>query len=96
VGWVLEIGRYDSERWSRGWQQLFDTHELVHNHRNTVRVEVSREGDGAFAVVDVDTLWRDTDGNDFHWKGRACKIYTKVGADWKLIGHTGLLEYPEP
>jgi ketosteroid isomerase-like protein len=90
---VLEIGRYDPDRWRTGWQELFDTHELVHNHRETVRVEVSREGDGAFAVVDVDTLWRDAAGNDFPWKGRACKIYTRTDDGWKLIAHTGLLEY---
>jgi len=55
---------------------------------------VSNEGDGAFAVVDVDTLWRDREGKDFHWKGRACKGYTRVGEQWKLIMHTGLLDYP--
>jgi len=55
---------------------------------------VSDEGDGAFAVVDVDTLWRRrSDGALFHWKGRACKGYTKVGAGWLLILHTGLLDY---
>ena len=41
-----------------GWEELFRTHELAHNRRRTVRIEVSKEGDGAFAVVDVDTLWR--------------------------------------
>jgi hypothetical protein len=29
----------------------------------------------------------------FHWKGRACKGYTKVRQDWLLIFHTGLLDY---
>jgi ketosteroid isomerase-like protein len=53
----------------------------------------TEEGDGAFAVVDVDTLWRDAEGNDSHWKGRACKVYTKVGREWKMIMHTGLLDY---
>ncbi len=94
AGWVLELGRYDHDRWRDGWQQLFHSHQLVHNRRTTVRVEISEEGDGAFAVVDVDTLWRDLNGRDFHWSGRACKIYTKVGQEWKLIAHTGLLEYP--
>ncbi len=92
--WVLEWGRYDDGRWRRGWQELFDTHELVHNRRETLRVMVSHEADGGLAVVDVDTLWRDADGNDFRWLGRAGKIYTKVGDGWKLIAHTGLLEYP--
>ncbi len=96
MDWVLEWGRYDAERWRRGWQALFDTHELVHNRRQTLRVVVSSEADGGLAVVDVDTLWRDVDGNDFRWLGRAGKIYTKVGDGWKLIAHTGLLEYPPP
>jgi ketosteroid isomerase-like protein len=92
-GWIFPLGRFDQQRWQAGWQELFDGHELIHNRRNTVRIEVSDEGDGAFAVVDVDTLWRDREGNDFHWKGRACKGYTKVEGEWKLIMHTGLLEY---
>ncbi len=93
VLWVMELGRYDAERWRRSWQDLFDTHELVHNRRKIVKIVPSRERDGAFAVVDVDTLWRDEKGRDFPWKGRACKIYTKVGGEWKLIAHTGLLDY---
>ena len=45
-----------------------------------MRIAVSREGDGAFAVVDVDTLWRHRDsGEASHWLGRACKGYTRVG-----------------
>ncbi len=91
--WVIEWGRYNRDRWGRGWQKLFDSHELVHNHRSTEKIVVSNELDGAFAVVDVDTLWRDKNGNDFHWFGRACKVYTKVNSEWKLIMHTGLLKY---
>ena len=91
--WVFWAGRYDYERWSRNWQQLFDTHELVHNRREIRKVVVTEEGDGAFAVVDVDTLWRDGDGRDFHWQGRACKVYAKVGGEWKMTMHTGLLDY---
>jgi ketosteroid isomerase-like protein len=91
--WVMELGRYNAAKWRKGWQELFDTHELIHNRRRIVKVVVSTEGDGAFAVVDVDTLWRDAAGKDFHWKGRACKIYTKLGGEWKLIAHTGLLDY---
>ena len=68
----------------------------MHNVRRTVRIAVSDEGDGAFAVVDVDTLWRRrSDGETFHWKGRACKGYTRVGDRWLLILHTGLLDYSE-
>jgi ketosteroid isomerase-like protein len=91
--WVLVLGRFDAQRWKKVWQELFDSHTLVHNRRETKRIEISDQGDGAFAVVDVDTLWRDHDGKDFHWKGRACKVYSRVGPDWKMTMHTGLLEY---
>ena len=92
--WIWGMGRYDRERWMLSWQALFDAHELVHNRRATVRIEVTPEGDGGFAVVDVDTLWRNrATGADFPWKGRACKVYAKVGGDWKMTMHTGLLEH---
>jgi ketosteroid isomerase-like protein len=94
--WVFPQGRFDADRWKASWAELFRTCTLEHNHRRTVRIAVSAEGDGAFAVVDVDTLWRRrTDGVAFHWKGRACKGYTKVGDRWLLILHTGLLEYED-
>jgi hypothetical protein len=94
IDWVLEWGRYDGDRWRRKWQELFDTHDLVHNRRILRRIEVAAEGDGGFAVVDVDTLWRRrVDGARNHWSGRACKIYTRLpGAEWKLIAHIGLLD----
>jgi ketosteroid isomerase-like protein len=94
--WVFPQGRFNRARWKADWQRLFDTYDLVHNRRRTVRIQVSAEQDGGFAVVDVDTLWRRrTDGEPMLWKGRACKGYTKVGDRWYLILHTGLLEYPE-
>ena len=95
MDWVFVAGRYDYQRWSRNWQQLFETHELVRNERHIRKIVVTEEGDGAFAVVDVDTLWRDAEGNDFAWKGRACKVYTKVHGEWKMIMHTGLLDYED-
>jgi ketosteroid isomerase-like protein len=91
--WVLDWGRFDDARWRQGWAELFERHQLVHNQRHTRKIVLSEQGDGAFAVVDVDTLWRDADGNDFRWLGRACKIYTRVGGEWKMIAQTGLLDY---
>lgn len=93
LNWTLIQGRYNYNRWRDGWQQLFNTYDLIHNRRVIQKIVVSKEGDGAFAVVDVDTLWMDKNGQKSHWKGRACKVYTKVGKDWKLIMHTGLLDY---
>jgi len=94
VSWVFPQGRFNRERWLAGWQQLFRQYELVHNRRRTVRVCVSNEQDGGFAVVDVDTLWRNRgDGAPFHWCGRACKGYSKVRDQWLLVFHTGLLKH---
>jgi ketosteroid isomerase-like protein len=91
--WVMPWGRFEADRWRAGWQELFDSHELIHNVRTTRKIVISAEGDGAFAVVDIDTLWRDRRGNDFHWLGRTCKIYSKVADGWKMISQVGALEY---
>ncbi len=92
--WTLVQGRFDADRWGRGWQDLFDSHELVHNRRHIARIEVSREGDGAFAVVDIDTLWRSrVDSSESHWFGRTCKAYARVGEEWKMTMQTGALRY---
>ena len=94
--WVWGMGRFDEERWRTHWSELFATHELVHNDRRTVRIALSDEGDGAFAVVDVDTLWRHRgSGQEMRWRGRACKVYSLVGGEWKLTMHTGLLDYSD-
>lgn len=93
--WIFVLGRFDRQRWRRNWQDIFDSHELEHNRRDTVKIEVSNEEDAAFAVVDIDTLWRHRETKeDLHWKGRVCKIYTKMSnGEWKFIFQTGALEY---
>ncbi|MFW9783746.1 MAG: hypothetical protein ACFFFB_15785 [Candidatus Heimdallarchaeota archaeon] len=93
MDWVLEWGRFNYNRWKKGWQELFDTHQLVHNKRIIKKIEISKEGDGAFAVLDIDTLWIDDSRNENHWKGRVCKVYSKVEKEWKMIMHTGVLLY---
>ena len=93
AGWIFVLGRYDRGRWGENWRELFASHELVHNRRRTVKIEVTPEGDGAYAVVDIDTLWRSLEGDDFPWRGRACKVYTKVDGRWWMIFQTGLLDY---
>ena len=92
--WRLVMGRYDAERWGDVWRVLFDTHDLIRNERETKKIEVSDEGDGAFAVVDIDTLWRDPAGNESHWRGRVCTVYSRVDGGWKMTMHTGVLQYP--
>jgi ketosteroid isomerase-like protein len=93
MDWVLTQGRFNHDRWKRGWQNLFDTHILIHNERRIKKIVVSKERDGAFAVVDIDTLWRDSRGKEMRWKGRVCKVYSKVGKEWKMTMHIGVLEY---
>jgi len=93
IDWVMILGKFDKNRWSKGWQELFDNHELIHNRREIKKIVISDEKDAAFAVVDIDTLWVDKDNNPNHWKGRVCKVYTKLKNEWKMIMHTGVLEY---
>ncbi|MBS1508118.1 MAG: nuclear transport factor 2 family protein [Bacteroidetes bacterium] len=91
--WEMVMGKFNKERWSKSWQHLFDTHRLVHNRREIKKIVVSEEQDGAFAVVDIDTLWVDQQNNKSHWKGRVCKVYAHTGGEWKMTMHTGVLEY---
>jgi len=95
VRWKFVLGRFNPERWRQNLQAIFDNYDLVHNHRNTVKIEVSDEKDAALAIVDVDSLWRDKDTKqEIHWKGRVCNIYTKMATEeWKLIFQTGPLDY---
>lgn len=91
--WELVLGRFDHDRWTAVYRDLFERYDLVHNRRKTVKITLSDQGDGAFAVVDIDTLWRDEAGETLHWKGRVGKGYTLVNGEWKLILHTGALDY---
>ena len=91
---MFVLGRFDKKRWMTNWQELFDTHELARNLREIKKIVVSAEKDGAFAVVDIDTPWIDKkSGNHNHWKGRVCKVYAKVGDEWKMTMHAGVLAY---
>src|SRR5439155_775502 len=53
------------------------------------------EGDGAIAVVDIDTLWREraTGDESNHWLGRTCKVYALMPDGWKMTMQTGALQY---
>lgn len=95
VNWSIGFGRFNYNRWRKDWQILFDNYDLAHNHRKIRRIEVSQEGDGGFAVVDIDTLWiHKQTGEKQLWKGRTCKVYTKLNSgEWKFIMQTGVLNY---
>jgi hypothetical protein len=93
IDWELVLGKFDRDRWIKGWQELFDNYRLIHNKREIKKIVISAEKDGAFAVVDIDTLWINKENKTNHWKGRVCKVYSKVGNEWKMTMHTGVLEY---
>jgi ketosteroid isomerase-like protein len=95
ITWIMPMGRFHAERWRASWQELFDTHDLIANERILRRVEVTPEGDGGFAVVDINTVWRrHADGAQDAWTGRVCKVYARCPDGWKLTMHTGALDYP--
>jgi len=92
--WVMILGRFDYERWKALYTKLFAQYRLAHNKREIKKILVSDEQDGASAVVDIDTLWVDKKtGEKNHWKGRTCKVYSKVGDEWKMTMQTGVLQY---
>ena len=93
VEWVMVLGKFDRQRWTLFYRRFFEEHRLVHNRRKTIQIEISEQGDAAFAVVDIDTLWVDTRGDENHWLGRVCKVYARVGGQWKMTMHTGALRY---
>jgi ketosteroid isomerase-like protein len=73
---------------------LLDTHELVKNDRFIRKIVTTAEGDGGFAVVDIDTRWRKrADGSVQAWTGRVCKVYARCPSGWKITMHTGALLY---
>jgi len=92
--WVFPQGRFDRARWQAEREELSRTREFARARRHTVRIEVSAEGDGDFAVVNVETRRRRrADGERVCWRGRERKGNTKVGDRRLPIFHPGLLEY---
>ena len=94
IEWELIQGRYNHARWKKGWEELFNNNELIKNERTIKKIEMSEEKDGAYAVVDIETIWRNKEtGNLVSWKGRVCKVYSKCKDGWKITMHTGVLDY---
>ena len=92
--WVFVLGRYCPIRWRENWQGLFDSHDLIHNIRNIIKITPTNEGDGGMSIVDADTLWRHKETKvDFHWKGRCAKIYVQTNGAWKMVFQHGLLNF---
>jgi ketosteroid isomerase-like protein len=95
IWWEFVLGRFNKEPWRQNFQAIFDDCDLLHNHRDTVKIEIAAEQDAALAVVDGDSLWREKNTKqEIHWKVCICKIYSRMAAaDWKLIFQTGPLDY---
>jgi ketosteroid isomerase-like protein len=93
--WIMVLGKFEVERWRGFYERFFQEHQLVHNRRQTVKIEVSKEGDAGLAVVDIDTLWIDAQGREDRWQGRVCKVYALVDGEWKMTMHTGVLTYDD-
>lgn len=94
VLWQTVLGRFDHARWSQIYSDMFTSFSLIHNERKTVKIVLSEQKDGAFAVVDIDTLWESRcNGTQMHWLGRVCKTYVKTPHGWKMIAQTGVLHY---
>jgi len=92
--WTTGMGWFNADRWRAAWQSLFDQNDLVSNERRSLRVEVTLEGDGGFAVVDIDTRWRAfQSGAEDRWFGRVRKVDAYCNDGWKMTMHTGILRY---
>jgi len=91
--WTSMLGKFDHQRWASVYEKWFAEFDLIKNNRQTQKIFVTKEGDGAFAVVDVDTLWRSKTGEESHWLGRTCKTYVLTSDGWKMTAQVGVLDY---
>jgi hypothetical protein len=92
ISWTSFLGKFDEVRWTKVYQDWFNEYNLIKNIRKTEKIFITKEGDGAFAVVDIDTLWKSS-MEESHWYGRTCKTYTKTLIGWKMISQVGVLDY---
>lgn len=77
------MGKFDHNRWSLIYKDWFANFSITRNNRRTQKITI--QGDGAFAIVDIDTLWIKSNGESSHWQGRTGKTYVKTTAGWKMI-----------
>lgn len=93
MSWTSMLGKFDSERWAGVYTEWFANYTAVRNERKTQKINMTKQGDGAFAIVDVDTLWQNKNNESSHWLGRTCKTYVKINGEWKMINQVGVLDY---
>ena len=101
--WIMRVGRFDYDRWLHLTQLFMDTHKLIQNERAIKKILMSDEQVGALAVGDINTVFEQSPDEESPWsdgggrlevKGRAAKIYTTVGDEWKLLYQPGTMHYP--
>ena len=95
IDWEAPQGKFDYKRWYQIYSDMFSSFTLEHNKRAIIKIVTTAEQDGGFAVVDIDTLWKNKrNGEAMHWLGRTCKTYVKTGdGELKMIAQTGVLSY---
>jgi len=92
--WEMDLGRFNHDLWLEHWTQFFQEYDLIDSIVKLQKATFSKQGDAAFAVVDLNVHWEHQgNGKIMSWKGRVCKVYTKVRDSWKLISQTGMIPY---
>lgn len=92
--WQMDLGRFDHELWLDHWTEFFRVYDLIDAVVKLQKVSFSVREDAAFAVVDLNVHWENQENGEIvSWKGRVCKIYSKVRDSWKLISQTGMIPY---
>lgn len=93
ISWELPQGRFNYAKYSKIYSEWFKKFDLIRNVRKIEKITMSSECDAAFAVVDVDTLWRSKTGEESHWQGRTGKSYVKMPNGWKMINQVGVFKF---
>jgi len=71
VDWETPQGKFNSERWTSIYTNMFSKFTLEQNNRKTIKIIETQEKDGGFAVVDIDTIWKNkVTGELMQWQGR--------------------------
>lgn len=92
--WEMDLGRFNYERWYFHWKDFFEKFEILHAVMMPQKINLSAQEDAAFAVIDLHFQWESkTNGEIVEWRGRVCKVYTRMEKSWKLIQQTGLIPY---
>ncbi len=94
VDWETPLGKFNYKLWTSIYSDMFANFSLEQNNRKIIKIVETQEKDGGFAVVDIDTIWKNkTTGMIMQWRGRTCKTYVKTNDGYKMIAQTGVLSY---